>query len=178
MLFRSDERYTGDIVSNLEGKVPGLVSYKNGINGDGEASLAIRGIGSFQAKTNPLVVVDGLPIEGSIESINPYDIENITILKDAAAASIYGARASNGVIVITTKKAQKQKVDIDFNADLCISEKYNYDNFRWASAAEVIQLEKYNFNGLKNAEDPSAFNSLQQNYFSNKHNLKIGRAHV
>ena len=168
-----DERYTGDIVSNLEGKVPGLVSYKNGINGDGEASLAIRGIGSFQAKTNPLVVVDGLPIEGSIESINPYDIENITILKDAAAASIYGARASNGVIVITTKKAQKQKVDIDFNADLCISEKYNYDNFRWASAAEVIQLEKYNFNGLKNAEDPSAFNSLQQNYFSNKHNLSI-----
>ena len=73
------------------------------MNGDGEQKITIRGVGSFQAKTNPLVVVDGLPIEGSIETVNLYDIENITILKDAAAASIYGARASNGVIVITTK---------------------------------------------------------------------------
>ncbi len=163
-----DERYTGDIVSNLEGKVPGLVSYKNGSNGDGESTLSIRGIGSFQAKTNPLVVVDGLPIEGSIETVNPYDIENITVLKDAAAASIYGARASNGVIVITTKKAQKEKVDIDFNADLCISEKNNYDNYRWANAAEVIQLEQNNFNYMKSAEDQSAFNTLQQNYINKK----------
>lgn len=166
-----DERYTGNIVSNLEGKVPGLVSYKNGSNGDGESTLSIRGIGSFQAKTNPLVVVDGLPIEGSIESVNPYDIENITILKDAAAASIYGARASNGVIVITTKKAQKEKINIDFNADLCISEKNNYDNFRWANAAEVIQLEQNNFNFMKNAEDQSAFNTLLLNYANKKKSL-------
>ncbi len=166
-----DERYTGDIVSNLEGRVPGLVSYKNGSNGNGESTLSIRGIGSFQAKTNPLVVVDGLPIEGSIETVNPYDIENITILKDAAAASIYGARASNGVIVITTKKAQKEKVDIDFNADLCISEKNNYDNYRWANAAEVIQLEQNNFNYMKSAEDQSAFNTLLQNYSNKKISL-------
>lgn len=162
-----DERYTGDIVSNLEGKVPGLVSYDNGMNGDGEQKITIRGVGSFQAKTNPLVVVDGLPIEGSIETVNLYDIENITILKDAAAASIYGARASNGVIVITTKKAKEEKVEIDFNADLCISEKLNYDNFRWANAAQIIQLEQNNFNYIKNAEDPSAFNSLQQ-YYTNR----------
>lgn len=159
-----DERYTGDIVSNLEGKVPGLISYSNGMNGDGEQKITIRGVGSFQAKTNPLVVVDGLPIEGSIETVNPYDIENITILKDAAAASIYGARASNGVIVITTKKAKEKKVEIDFNADLNISEKNNYDNYRWANAAQVIQLEQNNFNYIKNAEDQTAFNSLQQYY--------------
>ena len=166
-----DRRYTGDVVSNLEGKVPGLVSYKNGNNSEGENTLTIRGTGSFQAKTNPLVVVDGLPIEGSIETVNPYDIENITVLKDAAAASIYGARASNGVIVITTKKAHAEKVDIDFNADLCISEKNNYDNYRWASAAEVIQLEQNNFNYMKNAEDQSAFSTLQQYYANNRRSL-------
>ncbi len=163
-----DRRYTGDVVSNLEGKVPGLVSYKNGYNGDGEQTITIRGVGSFQAKTNPLVVVDGLPIEGSIESVNPYNIENITVLKDAAAASIYGARASNGVIVITTKKANKEKVDIDFNADLTISERNNYDNYGWASAAEVIELEKNNFNFMKNAADQNAFSTLQQNYQSRR----------
>ena len=78
-----DARYTGNIVGNLEGKVPGLVTYNNGSNGEGEQLITIRGTGSFQARTNPLVVVDGLPIEGSIESVNPYDIENITVLKDA-----------------------------------------------------------------------------------------------
>lgn len=166
-----DERYTGDIVSNLEGKVPGLVSYSNGMNGDGEQRITIRGAGSFQAKTNPLVVVDGLPIEGSIETVNPYDIENITILKDAAAASIYGARASNGVIVITTKKAKEEKVEIDFNADLNISEKNDYSNYRWANAAQVIQLEQNNFNYIKNAEDPTAFNSLKQYYTSRRRAL-------
>lgn len=76
------KRYTGDITSNLEGQVPGLVSYDNG-NGKG---ITIRGTGSFQANTSPLVVVDGLPIEGGIESVNPYEVDNITILKDAAAA--------------------------------------------------------------------------------------------
>lgn len=140
-----DSRYTGDVVSRLEGMVPGLVSYDNGSGKSGEEAITIRGTGSFQARTNPLVVVDGLPIEGSIESVNPYDIENITVLKDASAASIYGARASNGVIVIKTKRAQSEQPVIDFRADLTISERQTYDNYRWASAAEMIELERYNF---------------------------------
>lgn len=158
-----ENRYTGDIVSNLEGKIPGLVSYNNGMNDGGESALTIRGIGSFSAKTNPLVVVDGLPIEGSIESVNPYEIEKITVLKDAAAAAIYGARASNGVIVINTKQAKKG-FSVDFNADLTISEKNDYSNFGWASANEMIELEKYNFNYIKNAEDQSAFEGLLDYY--------------
>ncbi len=157
-------RYSGTIVSNLEGKIPGLVSYNNGLSENGEASLLIRGVGSFQAKTNPLVVVDGLPIEGSIESVNPYEIENITVLKDASAASIYGARASNGVIVITTKRAHEEKLTVDFSADLTIHEKVSYDNFQWANAAEMIELEKYNFYGMRNDEDQVAFNSIVNYY--------------
>lgn len=146
-----EKRYTGDITSNLEGKIPGVVvSSQN----SGEDAITIRGIGTFEARTSPLVVVDGLPIEGGLESVNPYDIENITILKDAAAAAIYGARASNGVIVITSKRAKQERLSIDFNADLIISENQNYDNYNWASAADIIALEKYNFNAMLK-EDPS-----------------------
>ena len=148
-----DERHTGTIVENLEGQIPGLMSYNNGLNGGGENALTIRGISSFQAKTNPLVVVDGLPIEGSIETINPYNIENITVLKDASAAAIYGARASNGVIVVTTKRAQQEKLEVDFSTDITISEKQNYDNYNWANAAQYIELEKYNFNAMRSALD-------------------------
>ncbi|MBQ9222297.1 MAG: SusC/RagA family TonB-linked outer membrane protein [Prevotella sp.] len=151
-----DERHTGTIVENLEGQIPGLMSYNNGLNGGGENALTIRGISSFQARTNPLVVVDGLPIEGSIETINPYNIENITVLKDASAAAIYGARASNGVIVVTTKRAQQEKLEVDFSTDITVSEKQNYDNYNWANAAQYIELEKYNFDAMLNASQAKA----------------------
>lgn len=153
-----EKRYTGDITSNLEGKVPGLVTVSSDHYATGEDAITIRGVGTFNARTSPLIVVDGLPIEGGLDSVNPYDIENITVLKDAAAAAIYGARASNGVIVISTKRAKEDRLSIDFNADLVISEKQNYDNFNWASAADIIQLEKYNFNAMLQ-EDP---NLIQQ----------------
>ena len=154
-----DKRYTGDLTSNLEGRVPGVV-YDPKSNTKDENAITIRGKSTFTAKESPLIVVDGLPIEGGMNTVNPYDIENITVLKDAAAASIYGARASNGVIVITSKKAKSQKLSIDFNADLQISEKMDYDNYNWASAADLIQLEKYNFDAmLKN--NPK---SIQDNF--------------
>ena len=160
-----DSRYTTDIVSNLEGKIPGLVGYSNGLNGDGEQSLTIRGVGSFQAKTNPLVVVDGLPIEGSIETINRYDIESITVLKDASAASIYGARASNGVIVITTKRAQSEKLSIDISADLSVSEKQSYGNYKWADAAQLLELERYNFDYVTGGD---GYDQLRSDYQTKK----------
>ncbi len=146
-----DKRYTGDITSNLEGKIPGMVVDRNQT---GEAAITIRGISTFSNNLNvrkPLVVVDGLPIEGGIESVNPYDIENITVLKDAAAVSIYGARASNGVIVITSKSARDERLSIEFNADVTISERQCYDNYNWASAADLLALEQYNFDAMLEA---------------------------
>ncbi|MBR0523727.1 MAG: carboxypeptidase-like regulatory domain-containing protein, partial [Prevotella sp.] len=83
------ERYTGDIVSNLEGRVAGLSTY------GGE--LKVRGTSSLYAESSPLLVVDGLPMEGRLEDLNQYDIQSINVLKDAAATAIYGARATNGV---------------------------------------------------------------------------------
>ena len=158
-----DDRYTTDVVSNLEGKIPGLVSYSNGKNGSGEDALTIRGVGSFQARTSPLVVVDGLPIEGSIETVNRYDIESITVLKDASAAAVYGARASNGVIVITTKRANSEKLTVDVSADLTVSELQKYGNYKWASPAQLLELEEYNFADVRD-NYPEAYSGVLSSY--------------
>jgi TonB-linked SusC/RagA family outer membrane protein len=153
-----DMRYTGDITSNLEGKVPGLVNYNNGVS----SGIVIRGNGSLNATNHPLVVVDGLPISGSIDTVNPYNVENITVLKDAAAAAIYGARASNGVIVVTTKRAQTEKLTVDVNADVTIHNQYDYSNHNWCDAAELLELEQYNFNYVVN--NKSAYRALSGQY--------------
>ena len=166
-----DQRYTGDVASNLEGKVPGLVGYKNGFNDGGESALVIRGTGSFNASTQPLVVVDGLPVEGGLGSVNPYTIENITVLKDAAAASIYGARASNGVIVITTKRAKSDKLEVSFSADLTVAEKNDYEYMEWAGSSELIQLERYNFNYVKNNPSQSAWQNIKNYYATQRQSL-------
>ncbi|MDE6809393.1 MAG: SusC/RagA family TonB-linked outer membrane protein [Muribaculaceae bacterium] len=158
-----NKRFTGDLVSNLEGKVPGLVGAEKG-----ESEIVIRGLGSFSAQNSPLIVVDGLPIEGGLETVNPYDVENITVLKDAAASSIYGARASAGVIVITTKTAKKERLTVDFNADLTISEKTDYSDLFYATGAEAVQLELYNFNGMINDENDSYLNSALTRYKTGK----------
>ena len=157
-----DDYFTNDVASRLEGKVPGLVSYNNGNGKNGEDALVIRGAGSFNARTSPLVVVDGLPIEGSLETVNSYDIETINVLKDASAASIYGARASNGVIVITTKRAHKDRISVDFNADLTISENQSYSNRRWANASQYLDVEEANFNYVSN--DANLYNGLLGQY--------------
>lgn len=162
-----DKRSVTDLSSNLEGKIPGLVKNMKSSSND-EDAFTIRGTGSFQARTAPLVVVDGLPIEGGMSTVNPYDVENITVLKDAAAASIYGARASNGVIVITTKQAKQEKLTIDFNADLTISEKTNYDDYEWASAAEVLELEKYNFQYMLDDPKLSGISNLASSFASGR----------
>ena len=131
-----NERYMPNILNNLEGRVAGLSTYGG--------KPVIRGIGTLYGETNPLLVVDGLPIEGKIEDLNPYDIESVNVLKDAAAAAIYGARAANGIIVITTKDAKKQgKIDIDFSANVTWYENRNvdyHDNF-YMNAAEHVEAE-------------------------------------
>ena len=137
-----EERYTPNILSNLEGRVAGLTTY----NG----KTTIRGTSSLYAETNPLLVVDGLPVEGRIEDLNPYDIESINVLKDAAATAIYGARASNGIIVITTKNAKKEgKIDIDFSANFTVWDKANVDyadNFKMNAAQQVkVESEYYDY---------------------------------
>ncbi|WP_191967997.1 SusC/RagA family TonB-linked outer membrane protein [Rhizosphaericola mali] len=108
--------------------------------------LMVRGLSSINGPTSPLVVLDNFPYDGDISNINPNDVENITILKDAAAASIWGARASNGVIVITTKKGKyNQPLKVGFNSFLQTSAKPDLGYIKQIKTSDFIDVEKYLF---------------------------------
>lgn len=98
-------------IKALQGRVPGMNISADG-NPSGAATVRIRGIGTLN-NNDPLYIIDGVPTKGGMHELNPGDIESIQILKDAASASIYGSRAANGVIIITTKKGSDLKVTLD-----------------------------------------------------------------
>ena len=108
-----------DPMKALQGKVAGMTITDTG-SPSGTATVRIRGIGSFNSSQDPLYIVDGVPMTGGINTLNSNDIESMQVLKDAASASIYGSRAANGVIIITTKHGKKgdKKVDVDFTTNL------------------------------------------------------------
>ncbi len=107
-----------NISKALEGAVAGVYTASATGQPGSEASIRIRGIGSISANQNPLIVLDGVPYDGALASIPTQDIESLTILKDAAANSLYGSRGANGVIMVTTKSGRKGKAHVDFNAKL------------------------------------------------------------
>ncbi len=133
-----EQRYQPNIINNLEGRVPGLVNYKGVTQIRGQSTLTTT-------LTNILVVVDGLPIEGPVGNINPYDIESITVLKDAAAAAIYGARASNGVIVIETKRSHARGTSVEASVDVTDTQKPDID-FHLLTPAQTVDLESSYWN--------------------------------
>lgn len=130
-----------DLVSSLEGQIAGLRMNINPNNGD--MSPILRGVGTFSDKvgTMPLIVVDDMPTDLTLSEINPYNVESITVLKDAAAASIYGALAANGVIVVATKQAKKEGANVSINADWFITTKPNFKSLNLASTSEIIDYQ-------------------------------------
>jgi TonB-linked SusC/RagA family outer membrane protein len=115
------ERPVPNVQNLLQGRVAGLdVIQSRGEPGRDDAAYQLRGFGSFGASNAPLILVDG--IIASIKNLSPQDIESVTILKDAASASIYGARAANGVILITTKKGKAGSSEIEYTGSYGVSE--------------------------------------------------------
>lgn len=145
------EKPTSNIASRIIGTSSG-VQAKTDI--EGNVTFEIRGQTSLIVNAQPLVVVDGFPIQGGFNSINPNDVESITILKDAAAASIWGAKSANGVVVIVTKsgsKSKKGEVKVDVSSFWKFSPKIDLDYLDpVASSAEVIDYERkgYSPNGF------------------------------
>jgi len=148
-----NRRVSSNILDRLEGVTPGVIFNKN----NAEEKINIRGrstLGVINNQANPLIVLDNFPYEGELNSINPNDIENITVLKDAAAASIWGSRSANGVIVITTKKGKfNQPLQIAFNQNFTITEAPNLKYSRnYISSNDYIEAERFLFNqGYYNA---------------------------
>lgn len=165
------EKPSVTIADRLVGKVAGVQATTTA---DGEISFKIRGNGTLQSDAEPLIVVDGFPISTGFASINPNDVANISILKDAAAASIWGARASNGVIVVTTKKGNKAKgLTVEVDAQLRIGNKVDIDYLRnMMSSAESIEYQKKSFDlyrtiGMLPPLTPGDANSFASVYGAN-----------
>ncbi|MDD6131386.1 MAG: TonB-dependent receptor plug domain-containing protein, partial [Bacteroidales bacterium] len=132
----------------LVGASPGVVVTSNGGDPTGNATIRIRGGSSLSANNNPLIVVDGVPMTdqsgaggtNALTMINPQNIETMTILKDASATAIYGSRASNGVILITTKKGQKGRPQVNFAANFHVNTARNTLNMmNGAEFADVVK---------------------------------------
>ncbi|GAB3314430.1 TonB-dependent receptor [Larkinella ripae] len=103
-------------VEALQGRVAGVEIVQNSGSPGGGSTVKVRGITSLNAGNSPLYIVDGVPITGNINVVNPNDIQSMEVLKDASASAIYGARGANGVIIITTKRGKAGKTSVNFNA--------------------------------------------------------------
>lgn len=155
--------YSTSLSEKLEGAVPGLYLDKNN-------EMIIRGLGSLNASTKPLIVVDGFPLESSELNLNPNDIQQITVLKDAASASIWGIRAANGVIVITTKRGDKGRVRVNYSGTLTSSGSVDWDDLRILSSDQYVsaKFESILNQGVNNSAY-SGLNELEQIYNQYNH---------
>ena len=152
----------------LAGKLPGVLIQNQSGEPGAEPKIQIRAASSLSGDSNPLIVVDGYPITGSLATVNPNDIESLEVLKDAASAAIYGSRGANGVILITTKKGKSGRANFTYNVYGSVSNKYRKDIEMLKTASEWADdlmtdaydlsevdpdLLNYRLNAYRNAPD-------------------------
>ena len=151
---------TVDLAKSMEGKIAGVQVVTTSGQPGNASEIRIRGIGSLNASQQPLYVLDGVPYNGNIASIDPRDIESFTVLKDASAAALYGSRASNGVIMITTKNGKSGESKIEFSADFgqnmhlnpfydVVSSPQDYNVYSWEA---LKNWKQYGPNPLSDAD--------------------------
>lgn len=134
------KKTSANVMKAMQGKMAGVKISNNGGNPAEDIGIQIRGLSSLSGAVTPLIVLDGMPAEGlNLRDINSGDIESIQVLKDAASASIYGARASGGVILVQTKKGKAGKTTIDYNGSVSVSSIINRPEMmnatEWGTAA-------------------------------------------
>ena len=171
-----------NVINSLSGKVAGLVVQNTAGGNSGSTRVMLRGNTEMTGNNQPLYVIDGVPLDNTnfgsagteggydlgdgISAINPDDIENMTVLKGPAASALYGSRASHGVILITTKKAEKDKISVEYNGSLTI----DVQNAMWDDIQQVYgmgyggQFSKTATSGTNSSWGPKADNQMVE-YF-------------
>jgi TonB-linked SusC/RagA family outer membrane protein len=159
------ERPVPNVQNLLQGRIAGLeVVQPTGEPGRDNGSMRIRGLGSSGASSDPLVLIDG--VIGSMSNLSPQDIENVTVLKDAASASIYGARSANGVILVTTKKGKVGTSNIEYTGNWGTSEATKYPDLITNS---VTYMEMYNAARARSGQ-PAMYTQAQIDSYKNNQN--------
>lgn len=181
------ERPTANVASLLQGQIPGLqVTQNSGQPGSKNTSMQLRGMGTFSsAGTAPMVLVDG--VDGSLDALSPNEIESISVLKDAASAAIYGARAANGVILVTTKRGQKGKVQVAYHVNTgwqqatilpeLINNSVEYMEMYNTMADRVTGKRKYSADYIDLYRDPNRNKTMYPDYDWIKETFKTGFTH-
>lgn len=158
------------VTQKLQGRLAGVqINQTTGKPGQGMA-VRIRGQVSVTAGSDPLYVIDGFPITGTIGQMNPDEIEDITILKDAASTSLYGSRAANGVVLITTKRGKPGQTSVSFNAYAGIQKVPKRGRIEMLTAEEFAQFKKESFEDEnrtvpKEFEDPSKYRGKNNDWY-------------
>src|SRR5690554_3712953 len=157
------ERRTSQISQALQGAIPGVMVTRNNNAPGSSANIRIRGITTI-GNSNPLIIMDGIPVS-SLDNINPNDIENISVLKDAASASIYGSRAAAGVIVVTTKRAKKGELSLNYNFEYGTEVPTRIPEYVDVTRyMQVVNELRWNDNGNDGNEYPLYPQDLVENY--------------
>ncbi|MBK6976725.1 MAG: SusC/RagA family TonB-linked outer membrane protein [Cytophagaceae bacterium] len=172
----------------LQGKVAGLQVTSGGGQAGGGSTIRIRGAASLNASNDPLIVIDGIPVEGNsisgsanlLNTINPNDIESMSVLKDASATALYGSRASNGVIIITTKKGAAGKPTFNFNTSFSASQIYKKvemltgDQVREIITAQAAQNGDNTYKNLLGTENTNWQDQIFRTAIGTDNNLSAG----
>lgn len=177
----------------LAGKLAGVLIQNQDGEPGADPKIQVRAASSISGNSNPLIVVDGFPISGSLATVNPNDIESMEVLKDAASAAIYGSRGANGVILVTTKTGTAGKPTVSYNTFVSTSKRYNKENINmtageWASTIEaniadgtfdVSEMDRtlldYRINAYANAPDVVAVEDwMFNNGTTMNHDVAIG----
>ncbi len=149
----------------LQGKVPGLIIAKPNGDPNGGFAIRLRGLSTVGGNTEPLVIIDGVP-GASLSSIDPNDIESMDVLRDGSAASIYGTRGSNGVILITSKKGKEGRTTVEYNGV--------YSAESLARTPDIMNAAEYKAAGGKDQGNSTDwFDVITQNSFQQQHNLAL-----
>ncbi|NBC67315.1 MAG: SusC/RagA family TonB-linked outer membrane protein, partial [Bacteroidetes bacterium] len=156
---------TEDLGTMLQGKVPGLIVSNTDGNPGSTTQAVIRGVGSIGAGYNPLYVIDG--VIGDRLSVNPSDIESITVLKDAAATGLYGSRAANGVIVITTKRGQAGETRVSYRGSYGITQDRDFETMNSEELYEQYRMGHENLYNDAVAEGDPNFTNISLDQYLN-----------
>lgn len=189
-VIKPDDIEAGISVSTqdlLVGAAPGVVVTTDGGSPAGNGTIRIRGGSSLNASNDPLIVIDGVPQSNqdnagganALTMINPQTIESITVLKDASATAIYGSRASNGVIIVTTKKGMSGKPQVNFSANLSVQTPRKYYDVMSASEFEKVVREQIGTEtaiGMLGNGSTDWQKEVLRTTFSQDYNLSIGGA--
>lgn len=167
------KQVTSNVASALQGRTPGVEVLQNGGEAGGDVSILIRGAGTF-GSTEPLYIIDGAVSNNGINSLNSNDIESIEILKDGSAAAIYGSRAANGVVMVTTKRGKKGKTVVEINGSFSYQTPTNMLDFmnaeQWRGFANMVADNSPAFERAPqnvNPTNPSLSTDWQDLYYQN-----------